>query len=72
MITPSAEEVEARRRGIMRRVPWVVLLVLLMAASIFAPTIGVRVATEFGALAVPSERLLPCRGGRWAGLRCGD
>ena len=55
MITPSAEEVEARRRGISRRVPWVVLLVLLMAASIFAPTIGVRVATEFGRSLFPAS-----------------
>ncbi|SEP75926.1 hypothetical protein [Microlunatus flavus] len=55
MITPSAEEVEARRRGIVRRTPWVVLLVLLMTASVFAPTVGVRVATEFGRSLLPAS-----------------
>jgi hypothetical protein len=55
VITPSAEEVEARRRGISRRVPWVVLLVLLMAASIFTPHIGVQVATEFGRTLFPES-----------------
>ncbi len=55
MITPSAEEVEARRRGVVRRVPWVVLLVLLMAASIVTPHIGVRVATEFGRSLFPAS-----------------
>ena len=55
MISPSAEEVEARRRGVARRVPWVVLLVLLMAASIFTPHIGVRVATEFGRSLFPAS-----------------
>jgi hypothetical protein len=55
MITPSAQEVAARRRGISRRVPWMVVLVLLMAASIFAPTIGVQVATEFGRSMFPAS-----------------
>ena len=55
MITPSAEEVEARRRGITRRTPWVVLLVLLMAASIVTPHIGVRAATEFGRSLFPAS-----------------
>jgi len=55
VITPSAEEVEARRRGVSRRVPWVVLLVLLMAASVVTPHIGVRVATEFGRSMFPAS-----------------
>lgn len=55
MITPSAEEVEARRRGVARRTPWVVVLVLLMAASIFTPHIGVRAATEFGRSLFPAS-----------------
>ena len=55
MITPSAEEVDARRRGIRRRVPWVVLVVLLMAASVLTPHIGVRVATEFGRSLFPAS-----------------
>ena len=55
MITPSDQEVEARRRGVIRRVPWVVALVLLMAASVVAPTIGVRVATEFGRSLFPAS-----------------
>jgi len=55
VITPSAEVVEARRRGIARRTPWVVLLVLLMAASIFTPTIGVQAATEFGRSLFPAS-----------------
>lgn len=55
MITPSAEEVEARRRGIVRRTPWAVLLVLLMAASVFTPHIGVQVATEFGRSLFPAS-----------------
>ena len=55
MITPSAEEVEARRRGVVRRVPWVVVLVLLMAASVLTPHIGVRVATEFGRSMFPAS-----------------
>jgi len=55
VITPSAEEVEARRRGVSRRVPWVVLLVLLMAASVLTPHIGVRVATEFGRSLFPAS-----------------
>jgi len=32
-----------------------VVLVLLMAASIFAPTIGVRVATDFGRSLFPAS-----------------
>ncbi len=56
MITPSAEEVEARRRGVARRTPWAVLLVLLMAASIFTPHIGVRAATDFGRSMFPASR----------------
>lgn len=56
MITPSAAEVEARRRGVVRRVPWVVVLVLLMAASVVTPHIGVRVATEFGRSMFPASR----------------
>ena len=55
MITPSAEVVEARRRGVVRRTPWVVLLVLLMAASIFTPHIGVRAATAFGRSMFPAS-----------------
>lgn len=55
MITPSAEEVESRRRGVTRRVPWVVLLVLLMTASVVTPHIGVRVATEFGRSLLPAS-----------------
>jgi hypothetical protein len=55
VITPTAEEVEARRRGIVRRVPSLVLLVLLMAASIVTPHIGVRVATEFGRSLFPAS-----------------
>jgi hypothetical protein len=55
VITPSAEEVEARRQGVTRRVPWVVLAVLLMAASIFTPHIGVRAATEFGRSLFPAS-----------------
>ena len=55
MITPSAEEVEARRRGVVRRVPWVVLVALLMVASIFTPHIGVQVATEFGRSMFPAS-----------------
>ncbi len=55
MITPTAEEVAARRRGIVRRTPWVAVLVLLMAASIFVPTIGVRAATEFGRSMFPAS-----------------
>ena len=55
MITPSAEVVEARRRGVVRRTPWAVVLVLLMAASILTPTIGVRAATEFGRSLFPAS-----------------
>jgi len=55
VITPSAEVVEARRRGVARRTPWVVVLVLLMAASILTPHIGVRVATEFGRSMFPAS-----------------
>lgn len=56
MITPAAEEVASRRRGVTRRVPWVVLLVLLMTASVVTPHIGVRVATEFGRSMFPASR----------------
>ena len=55
MITPSAEEVAARRRGIVRRTPWLVVLVLLMAATVVAPTVGVRAATEFGRSLFPAS-----------------
>lgn len=55
MITPTAEEIEERRRGVRRRVPVMVLVVVLMAASIFTPHIGVQVATEFGRSMFPAS-----------------
>ena len=55
MITPTAEEVRARRDGIRRRVPFLVLAVLLMLASIVTPHVGVRAATEFGRSLFPAS-----------------
>jgi hypothetical protein len=55
VITPTAEEVEERRRGIRRRTPVAVLAVVLMALSIFLPHIGVKVATEFGRSLFPAS-----------------
>lgn len=55
MITPSAEQVEARRRGIARRTPWSIALVLLMILVIFTPTVGVQAATEFGRSLFPAS-----------------
>ncbi len=55
MITPAAEEVEARRRGIHRRIPVVAVAVVLMLASVFTPHVGVQAATEFGRSMFPAS-----------------